>query len=82
MIWRVLISVPLLLASLLFGMAYYDRYWRWRDCFNDQGRCYDPVEGMVYLEQAGMIWSGLAVICLVAGLIILLPVFLRRPSSS
>jgi hypothetical protein len=27
---------------VLFAFAYYDRYWRWRDCFNELGRCYDP----------------------------------------
>jgi hypothetical protein len=21
----------------LFGFAFYDRYWRWRDCFNELG---------------------------------------------
>jgi hypothetical protein len=28
--------------GLLFAAAFYDRYWRWRDCFNELGRCFDP----------------------------------------
>lgn len=52
-------------ASALFGLAFYDRYWRWRDCFNELGRCYDPLSQDVYLEQAGIAWGGLATICLV-----------------
>jgi hypothetical protein len=23
----------------LFAVAYHDRYWRWRECFNELGRC-------------------------------------------
>ena len=51
---------------MLLAAAFYDRYWRWRDCFNDLGRCYDPVSQNVYLEQAGLVWGGLAVIFLLA----------------
>lgn len=45
----------------LFALAFYDRYWRWRGCFKELGRCYDPDEG-VMLEQAGMIWGTLALL--------------------
>jgi hypothetical protein len=54
------------LAAVLFGLAWYDRYWRWRDCFNELGRCYDPASEQVFLEQAGVVWGSLAVICLLA----------------
>ena len=54
-----------------FGFAYYDHYFRWRDCFNDLGRCYDPQTGMVYVEQAGLVWMTLTLLCLglLAGMI-------------
>jgi hypothetical protein len=58
-------------ASALFGLAFHDRYWRWRDCFNELGRCYDPLSPDVYLEQAGIVWGGLATICFVCGAIVL-----------
>jgi hypothetical protein len=29
--------------GLLFLAAFHDRYWRWRDCFNELGRCFDAV---------------------------------------
>jgi hypothetical protein len=50
--------------AVLFAAAFYDRYWRWRDCFNELGRCYDPKTQDVYLEQAGVAWGSLALICL------------------
>ena len=55
--------MPSLWALLTYGnvMLFYERYWRWRDCFNELGRCYDPEEG-VMLEQAGLVWGGLAAI--------------------
>lgn len=57
-----------LVLAVLFGLAYYDRYFRWRDCFNELGRCYDPQTGTVYLEQAGFVWLALAIICLALAL--------------
>jgi hypothetical protein len=60
---RCLAAVLVALAGL-FGLAFHDRYWRWRDCFNELGRCYDPATQDVYLEQAGVAWGSLALICL------------------
>jgi hypothetical protein len=55
--------VPLLWLGLSLGcaFAFQERYWRWRDCFNELGRCYDS-EGGVMVEQAGWIWGSLAVV--------------------
>ena len=50
-----------LALTVLFALAFYDRYWRWRACFNELGRCYDPEAG-VMVEQAGLIWGGLLLI--------------------
>jgi hypothetical protein len=41
----------------LFGDVFHERYWRWRDCFNELGRCYDPVSEQVFVEGAGYIWG-------------------------
>ena len=65
--------------SAMLAFAFYDSYWRWRDCFNELGRCFDPVSGVVYHEQSGAIWGGLALLSLLAGLALLLPPMLRRP---
>ena len=55
-----------------FGMlcvaVFYDRYWRWRDCFNELGRCFDSVSQDVYLEQSGLARGGLAAFFILAGL--------------
>jgi len=70
------LTIAVLLGFVaLFGFAYYDRYYRWRDCFNDLGRCYDPQTGMVYVEQAGFVWMLLALLCL--GLVVMV-LFLRN----
>jgi hypothetical protein len=62
-----LVGAALLPLASLSAHAFYDRYWRWRDCFaeNGQGRCYGcdgPGNCHVYLEQAGPIWGGLALL--------------------
>ncbi|TFV45194.1 hypothetical protein [Bradyrhizobium niftali] len=65
--------------GVLFALAFEARYWRWRNCFNELGRCYDPVSQDVYLEQAGMVWGGLAAISLLVGLGLVMGLR-RRPS--
>jgi hypothetical protein len=52
--------------ATLFACAWYDRYWLWRDCFNELGRCYDPESQQVYLEQAGLVWGMLTGISLLS----------------
>lgn len=60
-------SVAAVVASLvLFALTTYawnERYWRWRDCFNAEGRCYDSQAG-VMVAQSGVIWGGLSVLFL------------------
>ena len=50
-------------GTLAAGSAFlfYERYWIWRECFNELGRCYDGEAG-VMLQQAGWIWGGLFLI--------------------
>lgn len=64
----------------LCGLAFYFRYWRWLDCFNELGRCYDPESQEVFLEQAGIVWGGLALMCLGAATIFLLRALRLRPT--
>jgi hypothetical protein len=59
---RNLIIFALICLGALTAFAYYAQYYVWRDCFNDLGRCYDPEFGMVYLEQAGMVWGFMTVL--------------------
>ena len=56
-------------AALLFAAAWYGRYWQWRDCFNELGRCYNPESGEVFVEQAGLVWGTFAGGCLVLCLV-------------
>ena len=55
----------------LFAVIFHERYWRWRDCFNDLGRYFDPVSEQVYVEHAGLIWGSLMGVSLAAGLLLL-----------
>ena len=48
-----------LALAVFFSFAWYERYWKWRECFNSEGRCYDPVDGIM-VAQAGPVWGSLA----------------------
>ena len=65
-------------AAVLSGLAYYDRYWRWRECFNELGRCYDSASQQVLLEQAGLVWGSFAVISLLASALLVRRALRRR----
>ncbi|HWV52912.1 hypothetical protein [Pseudorhodoplanes sp.] len=72
--WRIalgLLSSLLTVAGLLSLFMFYDRYWRWRDCFNELGRCFDPATADVYLDQSGPVWGSFAAIFLFLGIIVL-----------
>ena len=56
--------------AVLFAFAYYDRYFKWRNCFNELGRCFDPETSSVYVEQAGMVWGLMFVLTFVPALIL------------
>lgn len=64
----VAISVGL---SLLFGYFYYTQYFRWRDCFDDSGRCFDANTGVVYHDQSGGVWLVLALVTICVALILI-----------
>ncbi|MFT4119304.1 hypothetical protein [Bradyrhizobium sp.] len=64
---RAILGAVLIGLGVLFALAFEARYWRWRDCFNELDRCFDPVTQDVYLAQAGPVWGGLAAVSLLAG---------------
>jgi hypothetical protein len=55
--------------AALFGWAFYERYWSRRDCFNELGRCYDPV-GQTVMTDAGFVWGLMAVVALALALVL------------
>ena len=58
-----------MIATLLcLGLAIIFAYFRWRNCFNELGRCFDSDAGVVHLQQSGIVWLLLAVLALVAGI--------------
>lgn len=70
-------GLALAVLAILAGLAFESRYWRWRDCFNELGRCYDPVSEQVFLEQAGIAWGTLAAVAALGAGALLWP--RRRP---
>lgn len=67
-IGQVVLGAAMLALGGLLAFAFYDRYWRWRDCFNELGRCFDAETQDVYLQQSGSVYGGLAALFLVLGL--------------
>lgn len=63
-------AVSCLAVGAFFAWVFHERYWRWRDCFNELGRCWDEGSEQVFVEQAGVIWGAFAVIPAVAGLVL------------
>ena len=70
----------LLGCALFFGWLFYERYWRWLDCFNDLGRCFDPESETVATDRNSM--YGLAsALALVLALLAAVCWPRNRPSS-
>lgn len=63
----IVIIAMCLLLSASFTYLYYIRYYKWRDCFGAELRCYDPVHQQV-LTTGGMIWAVPAVLFALVGL--------------
>lgn len=47
-----ILSVAAFLASFFSLWFFYELYWRWRDCFNEQGRCFVAEESVVYTDNS------------------------------
>lgn len=58
---KLVFALSLGLSAILF-FAYYDFHFKWRNCFNEFGRCFDSETGVVYLEQSGVVWLSMAVL--------------------
>ena len=42
---------------LTFLYFFYIRYYKWRDCFNDLGRCYNPDGSFQVYTTGGIVWA-------------------------
>lgn len=75
MIRRIFCFVLLGLSGLL-GYIYLQQHGRWRDCFDENGRCFDDSTGVVYLAQSGPVWLALTVLAFATAIYLLW----KRPS--
>lgn len=55
-------------CALVSGWAFYEFYWRWRGCFNELGRCFDPESNVVMTDES-FVWGLMAAIALGLALI-------------
>ena len=63
--------------SALFFYLFYIRYYAWRDCFNEAGRCYDPDgSGEVY-TTGGVFWFMPACVFMLLGILCIFRRFRR-----
>jgi hypothetical protein len=60
-IFCLLLAAGLLGLAMLFALAFHERYWRWRDCFNELGRCFDP-ESESVMTDAAFVWGVMAAV--------------------
>lgn len=62
--WNIRLALTLFFLglTLVFGLAYYFEYFRWRDCFNPLGRCLDAETGTIILQQSGITWAMLTLL--------------------
>ncbi len=65
-------------GSAFFFYIYYEQHWRWKDCFNEQGRCFDNDTGLIYLQQAGITWITLAIGFLALAILLFLKCCFRQ----
>lgn len=61
---RALLLLLGLFGAVFFAHVFHERYWRFRDCFGDEGRCYDPETEQVLLPIAGPLWGSCSLSCL------------------
>lgn len=50
------------ILGALCSYGYYAQFYKWRGCFNEAGRCFDPDSGLVYHTQSGPAWMALAIL--------------------
>ena len=66
MMARIAATLFLSLAGFAASLyAFYVRYFQWRDCFNELGRCYDPDGSRQVYTTAGQVWGYVALAFLV-----------------
>jgi len=65
-------SLVVMLAMGCFSLfMFHDRYWRVRGLFNEEGRYFDPVQGIVFHSQSGIGWGSSALLCFSVAIFIL-----------
>lgn len=69
-----------LLVAVLCLAGWTEGYWMYRDCFDAEGRCFDPVSGVVRHSQSGLGWGVAAMGALAMALLGVLG--LRRRESA
>lgn len=75
---KILFLIIYLALTAFFSFAFYDRYYRHIDCFNDDGRCYQSATATVY-TTGGMVWGLFATAFAMLALMSLIRVIVHKP---
>lgn len=59
-----LLLIASLGATAYLGLAFASHQYRYRNCINELGDCYDTSGWMVHVTQSGVIWLALAALTL------------------
>ena len=54
---NLMISLISFTLSLAFAYAFYIRYYKWHNLFNELGRCYNPDGSDQVYTTSGIIWA-------------------------
>lgn len=66
------------IGAVVAGMGFHDSYWRFRNCFDEEGRCFDPTTSVVHMEQSGLVYFIIMAACVLAAVAAVPLLFHRR----
>jgi hypothetical protein len=75
------IIIFLLGCALFVGWLFYERYWRWLDCFNELGRWFDP-ESETVATDSNFMYGLASALALVLAPLAAVSWPRKRPSSA
>ncbi|GLQ34718.1 hypothetical protein GCM10007939_10010 [Amylibacter marinus] len=70
MLLRLSIALSTIITAIFLSL-FYLHYFRKRDCFNAQGRCFDHEHGVIYHEQSGLFWLSGAILVAIITLVLI-----------
>jgi hypothetical protein len=64
----IVLAALFLASALVCGWMFHEHYWKWRNCFNELGRCFVPETGIV-LSDNNFVWGLIAAVAFALALL-------------